>query len=182
MFSRPTRPHPAHGPHRAPDRLSRRRRIVGVIVGSLAALTCAGALSATEPTRTIEIIHRRIDPWFPCPGFDIVGEFDLIREVTTYYDHDGVAIRRIIRVDVTGTLTHAGTGESLTTSGVRVFHFDLTTSEAFSTGSNNVTQLPDGGVSTSGTGRLVFDPQGRLIDFHGPPYGELDDLCASLAT
>ena len=68
------------------------------------------------------------------------------------------------------------------TSGVRVFHFDLSTGEAFSTGSNTITRLPDGGVSNSGTGQLVFDPQGRLIDFHGPPYGELDDLCAALAT
>ena len=182
MFSRPARAHPASRPDSAQKRLRRGRRTVGVILGSVAALTCAGTLSASEPTRTTEIIHRRLDPWFTCPGFDTIGEFDLIRQITTYFDHDGVAVRRIIHVDVTGTLTHAGTGESLPTSGVRVFHFDLTTGDAFSTGSNNVTHLPDGCVSNSGTGRLVFDPQGRLIDFHGPPYGELDDLCAALAT
>ena len=76
-----------------------------MILGSLAALTCAGTISASEPTRTTEIIHRRLDPWFACPGFDIIGEFDLIREITTYVDHDGVAVRRIIHADVTGTLT-----------------------------------------------------------------------------
>jgi hypothetical protein len=153
-----------------------------VIVGSIAALSVAGTVSATEPTRTTEIIQHRVDPWFTCPGFDIVGEFDIIREITTYFDQDGVAVRRVIHADVTGTLTHAGTGESLPTSVVRVFHFDPSTGDAFSTGSNTITRLPDGGVSNSGTGQLVLDPQGRLIDFHGPSFGELDDLCAALAT
>ena len=129
MFSRRGRAHPASRPDSAQKRLRRGRRTVGVILGSVAVLTCAGTISASEPTRTTEIIHRRLDPWFTCPGFDIIGEFDLIRQITTYFDHDGAAVRRIIHVDVTGTLTHAGTGESLPTSGVRVFHFDLTTGE-----------------------------------------------------
>jgi hypothetical protein len=186
MFSCHARAHPANRPDSAQKSLRRRRRTVPVIVGSL-----AGTLSATEPTRTTEIIHCRIDPRFPCPGFDLIGDFDLIREITTYSNHDGVAVRRIIHVDVTGTLTHAGTGETLAASGVRIFHFDLATRNAFSTGTNNVTKLPDGGVSNSGTGHLDFHPQGRLIDFHpqgrlidvhGPPYGELDDLCAAPTT
>ena len=71
---------------------------------------------------------------------------------------------------------------SVPTSGVRVFHFDLLTGEAFSTGSNLVTRLPNGGVANPGAGQLVFDAQARLIEHHGPDIGvEYDDLCAALA-
>ena len=178
-----TTTHPGSSSGRRRKRPGRRRlRIASIFAASLATLAFAGTVSATEPTRTTEILHRRIDPSFTCPGFNIIGEYDVVREITTYFDHDGVAVRRIVHADITGTLTHASTGESLPTSGVRVFHFDLTTGEAFSTGSNTITRLPDGGVSNSGTGHLGFDAQGRLIEFHGPPFGELDDLCAALAT
>jgi hypothetical protein len=163
-------------------RHNRRRRYASLVVGSMAALTLAGTANAAEPIRTTETLHRRIDASVTCPDFDITGEFDITREITTFTDQDGVAVRRIIHADITGTFTNASNGESLPTSGVRVFHFDLLTGEAFSTGSNNVTRLPDGGVSNAGTGQLVFDSQGRLIESHGPPFGEFDELCAALAT
>ena len=47
-------------------RHNRRRRKVCLVVGSIAALTLAGTANAAEPTRTTEIIHRRVDPFFPC--------------------------------------------------------------------------------------------------------------------
>ena len=74
------------------------------------------------------------------------------------------------------------TGYSLPTAGHRIFHYDLVTGEFFTTGSNNVTKLPDGGVAIPGAGRLVFNAQGRLIEHDGPDSAtELAQTCAALA-
>jgi hypothetical protein len=183
MSSRKRTTHRASKGDRAPKRPGRRRRTAGVIAGSIAALALGSTASADGPTGTTEIVHRSISPFATCSGFVVTGEFDLIREITTFHDQDGIAVARIIHADITGTLANAATGESLPTSGVRVFHFDLLTGEAFSTGSNNFVRLPDGGVFIPGAGQLVFDSQGRLLEHHGPDgEAEFDELCAALAT
>ncbi len=91
-------------------------------------------------------------------------------------------VMRIIYAEITGTVTNAVTGYSLPTSGVRIFHFDLVTGEEFTTGSNNFTKLPDGGVAIGGAGRLVFDAQGHLVEHDGPDTAaEQAQLCTALA-
>jgi hypothetical protein len=65
---------------------------------------------------------------------------------------------------------------------VRVFHFDLVTGQSFSTGSNTLVQVSSGGTVALGTGRLVFDAGGHLIEANGPDATtEIDQLCAALA-
>jgi hypothetical protein len=91
-------------------------------------------------------------------------------------------VKRIIHADITGSLTNAVTGYSLPTAGVRIFHFDLVTGEEFTTGSNNVTKLPTGGVAIPDAGRTVFDAHGRLVEHSGPDSPEeIAQLCAELA-
>jgi hypothetical protein len=78
-------------------------------------------------------------------------------------------------------MTNPLTGKSLPDSGVRIFHRDLVTGELFTTGTNVVTKLPDGGVAIGGAGRLVFDSAGRLVEHNGPDTaGERAELCAAL--
>jgi hypothetical protein len=145
-------------------------------------LAFAAPAAAVEPTRETVTLHRVVNPFIICPGFAVVGTFDITREITTYYDEQGTPVQRIIHADVTGTVTNAGTGYSLPTAGVRIFHYDLTTGELFTTGSNNVTKLPGGGTSTPGAGRLVFDAQGHLVEHTGPDSPEeVAQLCAALA-
>ncbi len=154
-----------------------------LLVAALAVpLALATTATAAEPTRESVTLHRVVNPFVRCPGFAVVGTFDITRDITTYYDQDGTAVKRIIYADITGTVANAVTGYSLPTAGVRIFHFDLVTGEEFTTGSNNFTKLPTGGVANAGAGRLVFDAQGRLIDHRGPDSPEeLSQLCAALA-
>jgi hypothetical protein len=73
------------------------------------------------------------------------------------------------------------TGASLPVDGVRVFHSDLATGETFSTGSNTLVRVPRGGSITLGTGRLVFDAAGQVVEANGPDAAtEIDQLCAAL--
>jgi hypothetical protein len=157
-----------------------RRLLVLFIVALPLAFTASAA--AVEPTRETVTLHRVVNPFVTCPGFPVIGVFDITRELTTFYDQDGTPVMRIIYAEITGTLTNADTGYSLPTSGVRIFHFDLITGEEFTTGSNNFTRLPEGGVAIAGAGRFVFDAQGHLIEHVGPDSAdEIMQLCAALA-
>lgn len=154
-----------------------------LILAALAVpLALASTASAAEPTRETVVLHRVVNPFASCPGFAVVGTFDITRDITTFYDQDGTPVKRIIVADITGTLTNAVSGYSLPTAGVRIFHFDLVTGDEFTTGSNNFTKLPTGGVAIAGAGRLVFDAQGRLIEHEGPDSAtEQAQLCSALA-
>jgi hypothetical protein len=157
------------------------RRLLVLLVLALP-LAFASSAAAVEPTRETVTLHRVVNPFVSCPGFAIIGVFDITREITTFYDENGKPVMRIIYAEITGTVTNAVTGYSLPTSGVRIFHFDLVTGEEFTTGSNNFTKLPDGGVAIGGAGRLVFDAQGHLVEHDGPDTAaEQAQLCTALA-
>jgi Na+/H+-translocating membrane pyrophosphatase len=157
-----------------------------LLVTTAAAISVAGVLAApaaaVEPTRETVTLHRVLNPFFSCPGFAVIGVFDITREVTTFYDQDGTPVMRILHNSITGTVTNAVTGYSLPSDGVRIFHYDLVTGELFTTGDNGVTKLPDGGAALPGAGRLVFDAQGHLIEHLGPDSAEeTAQLCEALA-
>ncbi len=157
------------------------RRLL-ILLPLVAALAVPTTAAAVEPTRETVTLHRVVNPLITCPGFSVVGTFDIARETTTFYDEAGTPIKRIVHNTITGTLTNAVTGYTLPTAGVRVFHYDLTTGELFTTGDNNVTHLPGAGTSIPGAGRLVFDAQGHLIEHVGPDSAdEIAQLCAALA-
>jgi hypothetical protein len=155
-----------------------------LLVATAAAISAAGVLAANAaaypPTReTVTVISR---PITPCPsGVGLVGVFNVTREITTFYDDEGNPVRRLWVASFVGTMTNPLTGASLPNRGIRVFHWDLVTGELFTTGTNIVTKLPDGGVAIGGAGRLVFDAQGRLIEHNGPDTGaERAQLCEAL--
>jgi hypothetical protein len=144
-------------------------------------LVLAAPASAVEPTRDEVTLHRVADPFVICPGFAVVGTFDITRETTTYYDQDGTPVKRILYNEITGAVANAVTGYSLPMSGVRIFHIDLVTGDEFTTGSNTLVKAPDGGMVTLGTGLLVFDAAGHLIEHDGPDTtAERAQLCAAL--
>ncbi len=157
------------------------RRLL-ILLALVAALAVPATAAAVEPTRETVTLHRVVNPFVTCPGFAVIGVFDLTREITTFYEQTGTPLKRIIYAEFTGTATNAVTGYTLPTSGVRIFHYDLTTGEFFSTGSNTLFAVPGGGAVTLGTGRLVFDAQGRLVEHSGPDSAdEIAQLCAALA-
>jgi hypothetical protein len=146
-----------------------------------AALAFAAPAAALAPTRDTVHLTRLVPT--ACPGgVTLVGTFDLTREITTFYDADGTPVRQQWVVTWDATTRNPVTGVSVPTIGIRIFHRDLLTGEVFTTGSNSVTKLPDGGVSIPGAGRLVFDSTGHLIEHDGPDSAaEIAQLCEALA-
>jgi hypothetical protein len=80
------------------------RRLLS-IAGLAVPLALAAPATAAEPARETMTLHRVVNPFVSCPGFAVVGTFDITREITTYYD--ATPVMRIIHADITGTLTNA---------------------------------------------------------------------------
>jgi hypothetical protein len=155
------------------------RRLL-ILTSFIAALAVPATAAAVEPTR--ETLHVTTITLVPCAsGVTLVGVFDVTREITTFYDNDGTAARQLWVASFEGTTTNPQTEQSLPNRGIRIFHRDLATGELFTTGTNVVTKLPDGGVAIGGAGRLVFDSAGRLVEHNGPESTEeRAQLCAAL--
>jgi hypothetical protein len=157
-----------------------RLAVAGLLGVGAAAVPAAGA-SATPPTRQTltQVLHSGAD----CPsGSALQGLFAVTREVTTFYDVDGVAVSRLSINSAEGTWTNPLNGATLPAQVVRQIHTDLTTGESFSTGTNSLTRLPGGGgVAIGGAGLSVFDSAGRLVEHFGPDSAtERAQLCAAL--
>jgi hypothetical protein len=155
------------------------RRLL-ILISLIVVLAVPATAAAFEPTR--ETLHVTTVTPVPCAsGVTLIGVFNVTREITTFYDSDGKAVRQLWVATFEGSTTNPQNGESLPNRGVRIFHRDLVTGELFTTGTNVVTKLPDGGVAIGGAGRLVFDSAGRLVEHNGPESSEeRAQLCAAL--
>jgi len=160
--------------------LDQMRRLLVVFALALP-LVFAAPAAAVEPSRVT--VHVTTVTSNPCPsGVTLVGVFNVTRDITTFYNSEGNAVQQLWVVSFEGTTTNPQTGESLPNRGVRIFHRDLVTGEFFTTGTNVVTKLPDGGVAIGGAGRLAFDAAGNLVEHDGPDsVAERAQLCAALA-
>jgi hypothetical protein len=158
----------------------KRALILSLAVATATAGATARSAHAKEPTRETVAVHTVANPWAQCPGFPVIGEFDIELQVTTFYDEGGALSKRIVHATIQGAVTNATTGYSLPTGGVRVFHYDFAAGIVVTTGTNNFTKLPDGGVANGGAGRFVVDASGRLLEHNGPDADERVQLCAAL--
>ena len=134
------------------------RRLL-ILISIIGALAVPATAAAVEPTR--DTLHVTTITPAPCPsGVVLIGVFSVTREITTFYDNDGNALRQLWVASFEGTWTNPQTGASLPNWGVRVFHRDLV---------------------TGGAGRLVFDSAGRLVEHNGPDMAEESaQRCAAL--
>lgn len=143
-------------------------------------LALASSAGAVAPTRQVVTLTSRSA--IPCPsGVVLRGVFDVVRDITTFYDQEGQAVQQLWVASFDGTITNPLTAASLPSKGVRVFHRDLLTGEFFTTGDNVVTKLPAGGVAIGGAGMSAFDAAGNLVDHDGPDTAtERAQLCTAL--
>jgi len=154
------------------------RASLAFTAGITVTLVVAAGAAAAEPQRQVVVLDRFIPAQTVCDGFVIDGAFHLVREITTFIDEAGTPTRQIVHVTFDGVHTNATTGEAVTSSGVRVFHSDLSSGTTFTTASNTIIHDPGAGTITLGTGLIEFGPGGVLLDYHGPTDGaEYQALC-----
>jgi len=69
-------------------------RRLSIVIAFLAVLAVPATAAAVEPTR--ETLHVTTVAPTPCPsGVTLLGVFSVTREITTFYDNDGNAVRQL---------------------------------------------------------------------------------------
>jgi hypothetical protein len=138
-------------------------------------LTAAPAVAATPAVETFRVHVER--PFIDCPGFSVLGIWDIDHKLTLFFDGSAVATRDIERVDFSGRLVNTSTGASVPDSGSRTFFDTLAPDGAFLT-----TYMVEVRKSTyvHGAGRTDF----QTGAFHGVDAFEpanVTALCGALA-
>lgn len=151
---------------------------------ALVALIGATTAGATAPTTTHVSLHRSFPHYLACDGFWIDGEFDLDRTTTTFYDNDGVAIRRMSHVHAEGTVGNPLTGKFAPDSGDFKVTVDLATGTSTTEGKTNVATIPGEGIVYQVVGRLVVSSGDVVFESgqHDDVDGTYGDLCSYLAS
>jgi hypothetical protein len=80
-------------------------RGLAVAMTSAALFLTAGSAAAVQPTVESWTVHVE-RPFVDCPGFSVVGVWDISHRLTTYFDAYGVATRDTERVDFSGQLVN----------------------------------------------------------------------------
>ena len=154
------------------------------LLGLVVPLVCAATAAAIQPTTTTQQFHRSSAHFLPCPGFDVVADFDITRVNTTFYDTDGTPIRIARHLRYSGTLDNALTGRSLADEGNVLITIDLVAGTTTFDGKGRVDTVPGLGVAFHVTGRMTIDAGGDLV-FEAGPHDDLDNnldgLCTYLA-
>jgi hypothetical protein len=154
--------------------------IASVTAAAALCLVVAAPAAATAPTTIEEQFTRVLNN--RCPDFAIRSTFFVDRRVTTFYDADGTALRRVTYGFFPGQVQNVSTGYTLPSYNVRIINQDLVTGVTRSTGTNVRVYEPHGGTIQLTAGIQEFDASGALIFSGGrldvPPTAE---LCAALA-
>ena len=160
------------------------RKLTITCASAVLALAAAATAAATPPTKTHVTVLRSIPNYLPCPGFAVRGEFLIDRTTTTFYDGTGTPIRTVQHVHADATLSNPLTGKSLPDSSDFKITTDLATGERSFDGKVNVATSPGEGVVYQAVGRIVFEPDGSVIEDgpHDDADGSFDVLCNYLAS
>jgi hypothetical protein len=144
---------------------------------------------ADAPSSVTQQAHIITEPYVACSDFVVIGDFYVTRTITTFYDNDGDAIRRVTHIDVQGTVSNSVTGASLRFLREGTFTENLVEGSTITTGQRTMVVAPGGGVVLQDMGRIVRE--GGVIVFQAGPSDFLDyqsgdrsgvdDLCAALA-
>ncbi len=133
-------------------------RITRLLLAAITALMALAPLSAFAVPPTRETVDTVVDRGVVgnCGDFDVTAKYYVTGRVTTFYDQDGTAVKRIRFVQFTGDITNTTTGETVAAKGVRVFVFDLVEGTSRDMGTS-------GHVVVPGMGTVVLAVRGDPV-------------------
>ena len=156
-----------------------------VAVGGL--LPAAVPAHATAPTRVVEQRHFDFE-LASCGSFALRLTSDVERELTTYYDENGVRVREVLVRRQEGTFSNSLTGKSAELSGVwrvtRTYTEGVLDGAAIQTGRTYTVTVPGSGIVFHQSGRGIQE-SGVTVFEAGPhdfEHRNVGELCSSLAT
>ena len=150
-------------------------------VATLPVATAGAVPPSTEmvPFDEIEVVEA--GQGSPC-SFSITIHHEGTFITTTFFNRDGVPIRRLLRSGGHFTETYSANGRSLRTVSPVPAHIDLVTGEIVATGNQRHVIVPGVGPVYAQAGRYVLDPStGEITSFSGLNIPPGDELCAALS-
>ena len=111
---------------------SSKHRVAALVMAGAALAASSGAVAAAPPTTETSTAHIE-RPFTDCPGFTVLGIWDISHRLTFFYDSEGIAIRDIESVDFSGRLVNESTGAWVADSGSRTFFDTLAPDGSFLT-------------------------------------------------
>lgn len=164
------------------------RRIVAAVTVAAAGLAVTtGPAHATAPTTTLEQRHVMF-ALASCGSFTLMLEGEVTRELTTYYDQDGIPVRDVLTRRQQSTFTNSVTGKSVPTSGIwhvtRYYTDGELNGSVTQTGRTYTVTVPGRGVIFIQAGRGI-QQDGQTVfeagphDFEHANFAELCDYLSS---
>jgi hypothetical protein len=99
---------------------STKRRVAALAIAGAALASSAGAVAAVAPTVETSTVHIE-RPFTDCPGFSVLGVWDISHRLTIFYDSEGTPIRDIEQVEYTGRLVNTSTGAWVADGGAKTY-------------------------------------------------------------
>jgi hypothetical protein len=159
-------------------------RKLALIIGlaSLQLLLVATA-AATPPTTTTAEFPRVSPHFLSCPNFDVLGQWQITRVTSTFYDQSGTPIRIERHLSYVGSLSNPSTGTSLPDSGNVLVTVDLQTGTVTFDGRGRVDTVPGLGVVLHESGMFTFLGDELIAEAgqHDTLDGNLGPLCNYLS-
>jgi hypothetical protein len=91
-----------------------RHRIFAVAVAAAAVVAVAAPAAATEPIIVRNVtVHNVVSDPAACGDFGVTWDINLVADVTTFFDADGVRVRQAVHIREDNTVTNTVTGLTL---------------------------------------------------------------------
>jgi hypothetical protein len=157
-------------------------RLSALAVAALAAALLAGPAHADEPTVLRDVqVHQVVSDADACGDFGVVWDINIVADVFTFFDADGVRVRQVVHIREDNTITNTVSGLTL-----REGPDSFTQTTYFLPGGTGVDYIVATGLQATvgndlrDVGRVVLEPLGMgrfdLVFAAGPhPVREAAD-------
>ena len=157
------------------------RRLATAAAVAVAALAAAPTAGAVAPERRTQTLVFTDVPVIACAnGESALASFTLTRTITTFFDHDGTALREVRHAHVAGTISSQDRSRSVPYGGRIHRVLDFATGLVTVTGRSLFAVLPGRDPATAG--RYVYDPQTDtfVLERGRTPTESEAEICAYL--
>lgn len=148
------------------------------------ALAVSVPVSAAPPTRSTFLLQGT-EALADCGSFQVLDDYDVLLDITNYYDKDGDLVEIHTAINGTDTFRNSVTGEAITMGSHFMVHYDVATGVNSSTGLKYHLTVPGLGSVLLQVGHSIYNTSTGTWEFVAGPHqlkeGDTAGLCAAFS-
>jgi hypothetical protein len=145
-----------------------RRRVQLALGLALIAMFALASPAPAAPPETTRDTFSGTAPFAECEGFDIIVNFTVTVQDTSFFDNSGALVRQQVHMRGTGELVNTVTGKTETGSSPSMTIYDYRAGTFTAVGLTTHNNVPGEGIVALEAGKIVF----AGFDEFGAPIGE----------